>query len=265
MPHPSRSEGWDVDPPPPENFPPTIHAFLEDKYDGIRAQLHCGDPEQPRRVAIYSRNRDDIMPKASPNSHRGLRPRRPRPRLGLLILDGEILGWHFGKSAETRMPLSRGFIAIRDTLADFLLNHRTSRTPFRCTEPAHRTQASPNRCAPPCQSFADFIAEVFGGPKEYSARLGGHAGMIRHHLGRGITEQQRHRWVTLLLETADELNLPTDPEFRSALVAYLEWGSRLAVINSSLPADTPLDQSNPMPAWNWGVPGGPFQPSEPKE
>jgi hemoglobin len=115
------------------------------------------------------------------------------------------------------------------------------------------------------QHVADFIAEVFGGPQEYSERLGGHAGMIRHHLGRGITEQQRHRWVTLLLETADELNLPADPEFRSALVAYLEWGSRLAVINSALPPDTALDESNPMPAWNWGVPGGPFQPPESKE
>src|ERR1700676_5513811 len=65
------------------------------------------------------------------------------------------------------------------------------------------------------QHVADFLAEVFGGPKEYSARLGGHAAMVRHHLGRGITEQQRHRWVSLLLETADELNLPADPEFRS--------------------------------------------------
>ena len=115
------------------------------------------------------------------------------------------------------------------------------------------------------QHVADFIAEVFDGPKEYSAQHGGHAAMIRHHLGRGITEQQRHRWVTLLLETADELNLPADPEFRSALVAYLEWGSRLAVINSALPPDTKLDESMPMPAWNWGVPGGPFQPPAPEE
>ena len=26
----------------------------------MRAQVHCGDPEQPGRVAIYSRNREDI-------------------------------------------------------------------------------------------------------------------------------------------------------------------------------------------------------------
>lgn len=104
-----------------------------------------------------------------------------------------------------------------------------------------------------------FIAEVLGGPPEYSTQHGGHAAMIRKHLGKGITEQQRKRWVDLLLETADELQLPSDPEFRSALVAYLEWGSRLAVINSALPVDTNVSEAA-MPAWNWGVPGGPYQP-----
>ncbi len=37
-----------------------VQAFLEDKYDGMRAQVHCGDAAQPGRVAIYSRNREDI-------------------------------------------------------------------------------------------------------------------------------------------------------------------------------------------------------------
>ncbi len=37
-----------------------IEAFLEDKYDGMRAQVHCGDREQVGRVAIYSRNREDV-------------------------------------------------------------------------------------------------------------------------------------------------------------------------------------------------------------
>jgi hemoglobin len=114
------------------------------------------------------------------------------------------------------------------------------------------------------QHVATFIAEVLGGPSDYSAHHGGHAAMIRHHLGKGITEQQRQHWVRLLLETADEMGLPSDPEFRSALVAYLEWGSRLAVINSALPAATPVAEA-PMPAWNWGVPGGPYQPGSPDQ
>jgi hemoglobin len=83
--------------------------------------------------------------------------------------------------------------------------------------------------------------------------------MIRHHLGRGISEEQRQHWVRLLLETADEMKLPSDPEFRSALVAYLEWSSRLAVINSALPSDTHIEEA-PMPVWGFG--GGVF-PEDP--
>lgn len=104
-----------------------------------------------------------------------------------------------------------------------------------------------------------FIAEVLGGPNQYSSEHGGHAEMVRHHLGKNIREEQRKRWVGLLLETADELNVPSDPEFRSALVAYLEWGSRLAVINSALAPGTEVPESR-MPEWGWGVPGGPYQP-----
>jgi hemoglobin len=112
---------------------------------------------------------------------------------------------------------------------------------------------------------AYFLSEVLGGPTRYSSDIaehppGGHARMIAHHLGRGLTEQQRARWVQLLLSVADEVGLPDDPEFRSAFVAYLEWGSRLAVINSR--PGVPDPPPAPMPRWGWGVPGGPYKPNE---
>lgn len=103
---------------------------------------------------------------------------------------------------------------------------------------------------------AAFVAEVFGGPPTYSEQLGGHAAMVRKHLGKHLSEAARKRWMSLLLDTADELEVPTDPEFRSALVGYLEWGSRLAVMNSQPGAEAVEDA--PMPVWNWGAPGGPY-------
>ena len=45
-----------------------------------------------------------------------------------------------------------------------------------------------------------------------------------------IDEEKKKKMDGLLLETADEVDLANDPEFRSALVGYLEWGSRIAVI-----------------------------------
>jgi hemoglobin len=103
---------------------------------------------------------------------------------------------------------------------------------------------------------AAFVGEVFGGPKTYSEKHGGHANMISRHVGRALTEQQRTRWMQLLLQCADEIGVPNDPEFRSALVAYLEWGTRLAVMNSQPGADVAGEA--PMPKWGWGEVKGPY-------
>lgn len=103
---------------------------------------------------------------------------------------------------------------------------------------------------------AAFVAEVLGGPKTYSTELGGHPSMIRHHLARALTEPMRRRWLGLLLACADDVGVPDDPEFRSAFLSYLEWGSRLAVINSAPGADVTTEA--PMPAWGWGEVKGPY-------
>ncbi len=107
---------------------------------------------------------------------------------------------------------------------------------------------------------AHFVAEVFGGDKLYTTEDGGsHAKMIGKHIGKLFREDQRQRWVQLLLQTADEAGLKSDPEFRSAFVGYIEWGTRLAVINSQL-STNPIDSNEPMPIWGWGETGGPYIP-----
>jgi DNA ligase-1 len=66
-------------------------AQIEDKYDGIRVQLHCGDPEQPGRVALFSRSREEITA-AFPELVEAF------ARVdAALILDGEVLAWDFAK------------------------------------------------------------------------------------------------------------------------------------------------------------------------
>ena len=69
--------------------PAQVEAYLEDKYDGMRAQLHFGAADAPGRVAIYSRNREDITESF---------PELVEAFAGApeaLILDGEILGWDY--------------------------------------------------------------------------------------------------------------------------------------------------------------------------
>jgi hemoglobin len=107
---------------------------------------------------------------------------------------------------------------------------------------------------------AHFVAEVFGGPPKYTQEdRGSHAIMIAHHIGKMLDEPKRQRWIQLLLTTADEIGIPDDPEFRSSLVAYLEWGSRIAVINSK-ETENPMTQEEPMPHWGWGETKGPYVP-----
>jgi CDGSH-type Zn-finger protein/truncated hemoglobin YjbI len=105
------------------------------------------------------------------------------------------------------------------------------------------------------ERVAAWLAEVFCGPKNYSTEYGGYPRMLSQHLAKHLTEQQRARWVALLLQAAREAGLPNDPEFRSAFGAYIEWGSRLAVENSQTDSKPP--QHMPMPHWDWQTAAGP--------
>jgi CDGSH-type Zn-finger protein/truncated hemoglobin YjbI len=105
------------------------------------------------------------------------------------------------------------------------------------------------------ERVAKWLAEVFGGPSFYSGEYGGYPRMLSQHLGKCLTEDQRAKWVSLLLVSAREAGLPNDPEFRSAFQSYIEWGSRLAVENSQTGAQ-PLAKM-PMPNWDWNTGAGP--------
>jgi hemoglobin len=92
--------------------------------------------------------------------------------------------------------------------------------------------------------------EVFGGAPRYTQELGGYERMLTRHRDLGITVEQRRRFVALMSVAADDAGLPEDPEFRSALLAYLEWGTRLARHNSQ-PGAAVVEHA-PVPRWGWG-------------
>lgn len=104
--------------------------------------------------------------------------------------------------------------------------------------------------------LADWLTEVLGGPKLYTAHHGGHQALLRHHAGLDIDERHRTRFVEVFLEAADEVGLPDHPTFRRRLHDYLVWGSKIAEDASQPGADTSSDQ--PVPVWDWG-PAGPPQ------
>jgi hemoglobin len=105
---------------------------------------------------------------------------------------------------------------------------------------------------------AAWWAEVFGGPPRYTRELGGYEAMLAHHRGLGITPEQRHRFVCTMSLAADDAGLPDDPEFRAALLGYVEWGTRLAMHNSRPGAEDVIEHA-PVPRWGWGL-APPYRP-----
>jgi hemoglobin len=97
----------------------------------------------------------------------------------------------------------------------------------------------------------DWWCEVMGGPAEYSQRRGGYEHMLAMHGDLSINATQRLTFVTLLSRAADETGLPSDPEFRAAIMGYAEWGTRLAMHNSQPGAQVVAHA--PVPRWGWGV------------
>jgi truncated hemoglobin YjbI len=107
----------------------------------------------------------------------------------------------------------------------------------------------PNMSPDHPERVAAWLGEVFGGPRSYTERFGGYDRMVSRHIGKALSEEQRARWVQLLCKSADDAELPTDPEWRTAFVAYLEWGSRIAVENSQPDAQPPPHML--VPRWWW--------------
>jgi DNA ligase 1 len=82
-----------------ERFGPLIQeAQFEDKYDGVREQIHCGSPEQPGRVALFSRSREDMTVSFPEIVEAFAKVDEP------LVLDGEILAW--SRVEERALPFS---------------------------------------------------------------------------------------------------------------------------------------------------------------
>jgi len=84
---------------PSQSSPQTeFSAQIEDKYDGMRAQVHCGDPQQPGRVRIFSRTREDVTAAFPELAEWFAAVKAPA------ILDGEILAWDF--SSDRALPFT---------------------------------------------------------------------------------------------------------------------------------------------------------------
>jgi hemoglobin len=94
-------------------------------------------------------------------------------------------------------------------------------------------------------------SEVLGGPTTYTDEFGGYAAVRAHHRNLAITTEQPHRFASTMRLAADDAGLPDDPEFRSAIIGYVEWGTRLAM-HHSRPGASDVVEEALVPRWGWG-------------
>lgn len=100
------------------------------------------------------------------------------------------------------------------------------------------------------EHVAVWLAEVFGGPTGFTDGLGGHQALLRAHLGLGITEEQRLRWMELMNLAVKE-ELPDDALLRRRVIEYFDWGTRIARDVSAEAPGADLGDPGPTPRWNW--------------
>nr|WP_232425196.1 group II truncated hemoglobin [Pseudofrankia inefficax] len=93
---------------------------------------------------------------------------------------------------------------------------------------------------------AVWLGEVFGGPEDFSATLGGHQALLRSHLGLGIRDEHRRRWLELMAHAISEI-LPGQPELAATLMAYFEWGTAIAPGHLTEPGRRRSRRTRPHP------------------
>lgn len=98
--------------------------------------------------------------------------------------------------------------------------------------------------------LAAFLEEVMGGRKGYTARHNGVEGLFDAHENLQIKDEQRRRFVTLMLASADAVGLPDDDRFRSAFAARIEQGSMFSMTLSQ-PGAQRLSPWPPVGRWDW--------------
>lgn len=141
-------------------------AQIEDKYDGMRAQVHCGDPLQRGRVRIFSRNREDVTESFPELAEWFAAVDAPA------ILDGEILAWDFFQdralpftALQQRLGRKRVTAAMREDTPlvymgfdillsgkDVLLDQALSARRTRLMEWAEAAWQVPRTCGPKNES-----------------------------------------------------------------------------------------------------------------
>ncbi len=139
--------------------------------------------------------------------------------------------YDFAGGGEAFLALSLAMHAR--CLADPVLNHPFSHG----TSPEHDVR------------LAQYLGEVFGGPRTYSERYGGHSAMLDLHASTGAEDEMARRFVICFDQAVEDAGLPDDPEFRQALHDYMMWAT--SEVHDYFPLGSTVPSGVAFPYWTW--------------
>ena len=99
------------------------------------------------------------------------------------------------------------------------------------------------------ERLAAYWAEVMGGPPTFSQKCGDESAVLMLHCGNGDMGDLGERFLDCFVRALDDAALPTDPEFRAAMRAYMRWA--VDNVMSYSPVDAVVPSGIPMPRWDW--------------
>jgi hemoglobin len=140
--------------------------------------------------------------------------------------------YEFAGGEEALLTLARAHHAR--CLADPELNH-----PF----------SHPDQHPQHVERLAAYWAEVLGGPPTFSETCGDESHVLRLHCGNGDLGDLPQRFLNCFVQALDDADLPSDPEFRAAMQAYMRWA--VDNVNAYSPVDAVVPADLPMPRWSW--------------
>ena len=95
-----------------------------------------------------------------------------------------------------------------------------------------------------------FLEEIMGGRMMYTNLHDGVRGLFEAHRGLSISEEQRARFVQIMVATLDLVEMPDDSRFREGFSARVEQGSHFSK-NLSQPGTEPFPSWPPVGTWDW--------------
>lgn len=103
------------------------------------------------------------------------------------------------------------------------------------------------------ENLTIFFIEMFGGPARYSEELGAIEGLLFAHEHLYINNEQRQRFVDLMVETIKDLDFPKDNNFLKDFTKHIEAGSQFSMKFSYPEAELPPRPFPDITPWEWTV------------